>query len=78
MLSLPILQSVEVISVPNWFLSATIEIKEMIEWLFPICVRYQATGKQGHQSITAQSKMFNTSEKFKEKSKINRYQIAYR
>ena len=50
----------------------------MIKWLFPICVRYQATGKQGHQSITAQSKMFNTSEKFKEKSKINRYQIAYR
>ena len=61
MLSLPILRSVEVILVPNWCYngSTTIEIKEVIKWLFPICVTYQVTGKEGHQSITAQSKMFS-------------------
>jgi len=43
-----------------------------------ICIRYEAIDKQGHQSVTARIKMFNTDEMFKEKSKINPYQIAYR
>ena len=37
------------------------------------CVRYKAIDKQGHQSMMARIKMFNSGEMFKEKSKENPY-----